>query len=90
MGLWNMLRCEPSLEELLADEMMGAVTRSAGTDRDALRAMLHALALRLPEERFDSSAARARFSFAESCDKPARRLSGANADALAAEGRPRV
>jgi hypothetical protein len=52
MGLWYMLHCEPSLEDLLADEMMGAVTRSAGTDRDALKAMLQALAVRLPAERF--------------------------------------
>lgn len=53
MGLWNMLRCEPSLDELLADEMMGAVTRSAGTDREGLRDMLRELARRLPVERFD-------------------------------------
>jgi hypothetical protein len=52
MGWRSMLRCEPSLEELLADEMMSAVTRSAGTDREALKVMLRSLALRLPAERF--------------------------------------
>lgn len=56
MGLWTMRHCEPSLEELLADDMMAAVTRSAGTDREALRAMLRALALRLPAERLGPSA----------------------------------
>ena len=53
MGLWNMLQCEPSLDELLADEMMGAVTRSAGTDRAGLRALLHETARRLPAERLE-------------------------------------
>ena len=44
-------RREPSLEELLADEMMGAVTRSAGTDRAQLRAFLGEVAGRLSAER---------------------------------------
>jgi hypothetical protein len=51
MELLKMLRYEASLDELLADEMMGAVIESAGTDRAALRAMLRDLALRLPAER---------------------------------------
>ena len=51
MGLWNMLRCEPSLDELLADEMMAAVARSAGTDRAGLRQMLQDLIRRLPADR---------------------------------------
>ncbi len=53
MKLWNVLRCEPSLDELLADEMMSAVTRSAGTDRAGLRVLLREMALRLPAERWD-------------------------------------
>lgn len=44
-------RCEASLEELLADEMMGAVTRSAGTDRVQLRAFLGEVAGRLSADR---------------------------------------
>ncbi len=52
MESWNPLRCEPSLEELLGDEMMGAVTLSAGTDRKRLRALLSDVAGRLPAERF--------------------------------------
>jgi hypothetical protein len=38
---------EPSLEELLADEMMSAVMRSAGLDRMGLCAMLADVAGRL-------------------------------------------
>ena len=52
MGLWNMRRSEPSLDELLADEMMGVVTRSAGTDPEGLRDMLRQLASRLPADQF--------------------------------------
>jgi hypothetical protein len=39
---------EPSLDELLGDEMMPAVMRSAGLDRVGLRAMLAEVAGRLP------------------------------------------
>jgi hypothetical protein len=39
---------EPSLEELLGDEMMSAVTRSAGLDPMRLRAMLAEIAGRMP------------------------------------------
>jgi hypothetical protein len=38
---------EPSLEELLGDEMMSVVMRSAGLDRVGLRAMLAEVAGRL-------------------------------------------
>jgi hypothetical protein len=48
---WKLTIREPHLEELLADEMMGAVTRSAGIDRAGLRALLTQLAHRLPAER---------------------------------------
>ena len=67
MGLWTMLRCEPGLDDLLADEMMGTVTRSAGTDREALRAMLRALALRLPAERFEGVRPRCASPAASGC-----------------------
>jgi hypothetical protein len=49
---WYAPQCEPSLEELLADEMMGVVTSRAGTDRVRLRALLSDMAGRLPPERF--------------------------------------
>jgi hypothetical protein len=67
MGLWKVLRCEPSLDDLLADEMMGAVTRSAGTDRAGLRAMLSALALRLPAEQLDGLRPRCASPAASGC-----------------------
>lgn len=54
MGLWNMLQCEPSLDDLLADEMMGVVMRSAGTDRAGLRALMREVARCLPPERLDA------------------------------------
>lgn len=50
MRKWRMTVREPSLDELLADEMMGAVTRSAGIDPARLRAMLAELARRLRRE----------------------------------------
>ncbi len=51
MDRWSGARWELSLDELLADEMMGAVTRSAGTDRGRLRALMREVAARLPAER---------------------------------------
>jgi hypothetical protein len=51
MEPWTLARCEPTFEELLADEMMGAVTRSAGTDRARLRALMREVAGRVPAER---------------------------------------
>jgi hypothetical protein len=52
MDVRKLRRAEPNLEELLADDMMGLVTRSAGTDRAGLRALLSDMAGRLPVERF--------------------------------------
>jgi hypothetical protein len=52
MEPWKLVLCEPTLDELLADEMMGTVTSSAGTDRVRLRALLGEVARRLPDERF--------------------------------------
>ena len=57
MRNWQMAG-EPSLEELLGDEMMGAVTRSAGIDRSTLLSQLAELAQRLPAERLTPRAAR--------------------------------
>jgi hypothetical protein len=67
MGLWNMIRWEPSLDELLADEMMGVVTRSAGTDRAGLRALLRETARRLPAERLDEIRPRCASPAARDC-----------------------
>lgn len=67
MGLWNMLHYEPSLDELLADEMMGAVARSAGTDRAGLRDLLREMARRLPAERFDGVRRRCASPAARDC-----------------------
>ena len=46
-------RYEPSLEDLLADELMGAVLRSAGFDRQGFRAMMAETARRLDDGRGD-------------------------------------
>ena len=51
MKPWKLRVREPSLEDLLADEMMAAVMRSAGLDRAGLRGFLVELAERLPPER---------------------------------------
>lgn len=48
---WTLAVSEPTLEDLLSDEMMTTVTRSAGLDRSGLRAMLRDLARRVPAER---------------------------------------
>ena len=45
MRVW--LTGEPSLDELLADEIMGPVVASAGMSREQLRSSLAELALRL-------------------------------------------
>lgn len=42
-------RYEPSLEDLLADEVMAAVLRSAGFDRPGFRAMMAETARRIDE-----------------------------------------
>lgn len=46
-------RYEPSLEDLLADEVMAAVLRSAGFDRQGFRAMMSETARRLDDGRID-------------------------------------
>ena len=51
MKPWKLRVREPSLEDLLGDEMMAAVMRSAGLDRAGLRGLLAELAGRLPPER---------------------------------------
>ena len=47
MRKWKITVVEPSLEDLLADEMMGPVMRSAGVSADDLRAELRRAACRL-------------------------------------------
>jgi len=47
MRKWKITVVEPSLEDLLADEMMGPVMRSAGVSADELRAELHRAACRV-------------------------------------------
>jgi hypothetical protein len=51
MPVWKLMVREPSLDELLRDEMMAAVTRSAGLDLGGLRALLVDVAARVPPER---------------------------------------
>ncbi len=53
MRKWRMVMVavEPSLDELLEDEMMSAVMRSAHTDRTAVRQLVTDLARRVPAER---------------------------------------
>ena len=50
MTRWRLVT-EPTLEDLLEDEIMPAVLRSAGLDAATLRASLGALALRLRDAR---------------------------------------
>jgi hypothetical protein len=50
-GRFDCCRYEPSLEDLLADEMMAPVLRSAGVDRDRVREMMVEAARRLDERR---------------------------------------
>jgi len=47
---WKMT-AEPTLEELLRDDIMVPVMRSAGVDTEKLRALVTDLARRLPVER---------------------------------------
>ena len=49
MRVWKMAQ-EPTLEELLDDEIMRWVMRSAGLDAAALRALLRDLARRIAPE----------------------------------------
>ncbi|HVC55665.1 MAG TPA: hypothetical protein VND95_06900 [Stellaceae bacterium] len=46
-------RSEPSLDELLDDEMMAPVLRSAGFDSQGLRDMMVATARRIDDHRID-------------------------------------
>jgi hypothetical protein len=46
-------RYEPSLEDLLADEVMATVLRSAGFDRQGFRAMMAETARRLDDGGID-------------------------------------
>jgi hypothetical protein len=71
MGVWKLLRAEPSLEELLADDMMGWVTKSAGTDRAGLRALLSEMAGRLSAERFAAITPRCASPARCDCPQPA-------------------
>ncbi len=48
---WNVTK-EPTLDELLRDDVMAPVMRSAGLSAAQLRALLAELARRLPAERF--------------------------------------
>lgn len=48
-------RYEPSLEDLLGDEVMTTVLRSAGFDQQGFREMMVATARRLDEGRDDAS-----------------------------------
>lgn len=63
MRRWKMPKREPSLDELLGDEIMVPVTRSAGLDRTELRRLLEDLARRVPlnalKRRRDCSTAQA-------------------------------
>ena len=71
MGVWKLLRAEPSVEELLADDMMGWVTKSAGTDRAGLRALLSDMAGRLSAERFAAITPRCASPSRCDCPQPA-------------------
>jgi hypothetical protein len=51
MRKWKITVVEPSLEDLLADEMMEPVMRSAGVSADDLRAELRRAACRLARDR---------------------------------------
>lgn len=43
---WKLIEREPSMEELLADEIMALMMRSAGIDAEGLRALLRRMACR--------------------------------------------
>jgi len=52
-------RYEPSLEDLLADEVMAPVLKSAGYDRQGFRAMMAETARRIDDRRGGRRVARA-------------------------------
>ena len=51
MRKWRTAGIEPSLDELLADEVMVPVMKSAGLNADDLRTLVSALAERMTVER---------------------------------------
>jgi len=52
MRRWKLREVEPSIEELLSDEIMALVMRSSGVNAEDLRAMLrHAAYRRAPQAR---------------------------------------
>jgi hypothetical protein len=57
-GRTECCRYEPSLEDLLDDEVMAPVLRSAGFDSQGLRDMMVETARRIDEGRIDDRAAR--------------------------------
>ena len=57
-GRTECCRYEPSLEDLLDDEVMAPVLRSAGYDPQGLRAMMVETARRIEDSRFQDSTAR--------------------------------
>jgi hypothetical protein len=50
-GRFDCCRYEPSLEDLLADDIMAPVLRSAGVDRQSMREMMVETARRVEERR---------------------------------------
>ena len=50
-GRFDCCRYEPSLEDLLADDIMAPVLKSAGVDRDGVREMMVETARRVDERR---------------------------------------
>lgn len=50
-GRYDCCRYEPSLEDLLADDLMAPVLRSAGVDREQVREMLVETARRIDRRR---------------------------------------
>jgi hypothetical protein len=59
-GRTECCRYEPSLEDLLDDEVMAPVLRSSGFDLQGLRDMMAETARRIDEGRIDDRAARDR------------------------------
>ncbi len=57
-GRTERCRYEPSLEDLLDDEVMAPVLRSAGFDPQGLRDMMVETARRIDDRRIDDRAAR--------------------------------
>lgn len=50
-GRFDCCRYEPSLEDLLADDIMAPVLKSAGVDRESMREMMVETARRVEERR---------------------------------------